>query len=417
MVGLDGVDNLRTLAVSAGELSADNRVRALDLMVNGLAKVVEKAGALSGSLVKTELGSHNPAKSGNLDRVGKDVLTERGAVTKGTESPYKLGVKVVDAGVESSLLSSLTDALVDKRFSLLIELLDAGGVNTAIGDEVLESHASRLATDRVEARENNRLGGIVNDKRNTGNLLKGTDIAPLATNDTALEVIGGNVNGSHRDLAGLVGSAALNRGGNDLPGSFVGLGANILLALAENLSLLANRLRPHAVKKLSVSLLAGKTCDALKLRGVLGLERIEVDLALIKLALKARELMIAAIERLIATIERLLTLHDSALHRLELTLALLLFCLRCLLDGKNLLFGLENSFLLCGFSLVSGLGGDAIGLNLSAFNLRLSRLHLRVGLSGKHCISNSCAYHKANYANDDLDTHTNSSDSRISIIN
>ena len=41
-------------------------------------------------------------------------------------------------------------------------LLDAGGVNAAVGDEVLEGNTGGLTTDRVEARKNDGLGRVVN---------------------------------------------------------------------------------------------------------------------------------------------------------------------------------------------------------------------------------------------------------------
>ena len=109
---------------------------------------------------------------------------------------------------------------------------------------------------------------------------------------------------------------------------------------------------------------------------MLGLKSIQVDFTLVELPLKARELVVAAVESLVSAVERLLTLHDSALHGRKLALALLLLSLGGLLDGENLLLGLKNSFLLCGFCLVGSLGSDAISLELSALNLSLSGLNL-----------------------------------------
>ena len=70
----------------------------------------------------------------------------------------------MDARVEGRLLTGLANALVDQVLGLLVELLDTGGMNATIGDEVLEGHASSLATDGVKARKDNGLRRIVNDE-------------------------------------------------------------------------------------------------------------------------------------------------------------------------------------------------------------------------------------------------------------
>ncbi len=48
VVRLDGVDDLGALAVATCEVGADDGMRALDLVVDGLAEVMQKTGALGG---------------------------------------------------------------------------------------------------------------------------------------------------------------------------------------------------------------------------------------------------------------------------------------------------------------------------------------------------------------------------------
>ncbi len=410
MVRLDGVDDLRALAVATGEVGADDGVRALDLVVDRFAEVVQKAGALGRGLVEAELGGHDAAERGDLDGVREDVLAEGGAVAQRAQGLHELGVQVVDAGVEGGLLAGLADALVDEGLGLLVELLDAGGVDAAVGDEVLERDAGGLAANGVEARQRHGLGGVVDDERDARDLLERADVAPLAADDAALEVVGGDVDGGHRDLAGLVGGAALNGGRDDLAGGLVGLGADVLLALAQNLGLLADGLGAYAVEELGVGFVAGEAGDALELGDALGLEGVEVDLALVELALEAGELVVATVEDVVAAIEGLLALHDATLHVLELALALLLLRLGGLLDGQDLLLGLEDGLLLCVLGLTGGLGADAVGLGLGVLDLGLGGLDLGIGLTGKDRIRDRGAHHKANNANDDF--HTCSSDSK-----
>ncbi len=115
-------------------------------------------------------------------------------------------MQVVDTGIKGSLLASLAHALLNQVGSLVIHLLNAGGVNAAVGDEVLEGNTGGLTTDRVEARKNDGLRRVVDHEVDAGNLLEGPDVATLATDDTALEVIRGN--GTEVTVTSAVWSAA-----------------------------------------------------------------------------------------------------------------------------------------------------------------------------------------------------------------
>ena len=185
MVCLDGVHDLGALAVATGEVGATDGMRALDLVVDSLANVVEKAGTLGGSGIQAQLGGHDSAERGNLYGVREDVLAEGGAVLEGTEGLNDLWVEIMNARVESRLLTGLANALVDQVLGLLVELLDAGGVNATVSDEVLERHTRSLATDGVKAGEDNGLGRVINDEGDTGDLLERADVPTFSTDDAA----------------------------------------------------------------------------------------------------------------------------------------------------------------------------------------------------------------------------------------
>ena len=189
----------------------------------------------------------------------------------------------MDAGIEGSLLASLAHALLNQVGSLVIHLLDASRVNAAVGDEVLEGDTGGLTTDRVEARKNDGLGRVVDHEVDAGNLLKGPDVATLATNDAALEVIRGNMHRGNGNLGSVVGSAALNRQGQDLLGSLMALGANLLLGLANDRGGLVGDLAANLIEKLLVGVPAGKVGDSLELGGLLCAELLELTGALLDL--------------------------------------------------------------------------------------------------------------------------------------
>ena len=57
MMGFDRVDDNGLLAITAGKLGANDSMRTLNIMVDGLAQVVQKTGALGGHNIQTKLGA------------------------------------------------------------------------------------------------------------------------------------------------------------------------------------------------------------------------------------------------------------------------------------------------------------------------------------------------------------------------
>ena len=80
------------LTIAAGKLGADDGMRALDVVIDCLAQVMQQTGALGGHDVQAKLGCHNAAEVGDLEGVLKNVLAKRGAVAQGTEGLDDLGV-------------------------------------------------------------------------------------------------------------------------------------------------------------------------------------------------------------------------------------------------------------------------------------------------------------------------------------
>src|SRR6266511_547609 len=76
-------------------------------------------------------------------------------------------------------------------------LLDPGGVDPAVGHELLQRHACRLPPDGVEAREHHGLGRVVDDEVDPGHRLECPDVPALPADDPALHVL--RREGEHRD--------------------------------------------------------------------------------------------------------------------------------------------------------------------------------------------------------------------------
>ena len=257
----------------------------------------------------------------------------------------------MDTGIEGSLFASLAHALLNQVGGLVIHLLDAGGVNAAVSNKVLEGDTGGLATDRIEARKHDGLGRIIDHEVDAGNLLEGADVATLAADDATLQVVRRYMHRGNGDLGGVIGGAALNRQGQDLLGGLMALGANLLLGLADDRGGLVGNLAANLVEELLVSVLAGQVGDALELRGLLGAELLKLARALLDLASLAGQLVLTLVEGIVTAIEGLLALHHAILERTNLVLTLLVLGLCSLLVLDDLFFSLEQSLFFEGLGL------------------------------------------------------------------
>ena len=87
---------------------------------------------------------------GDLLGVLEHVLAVGGPVLQAPEQLDELGVEVRDAELERRRLALLADLLPELRADLLDDLLDAGRVDAAVHDELLEREPGDLAPDRLE---------------------------------------------------------------------------------------------------------------------------------------------------------------------------------------------------------------------------------------------------------------------------
>ena len=79
MVGGNGVHHPIALAQALADVGADDRMRALHLVVDGLADVMQQAGLARHLDACAHLGRHRGAQVRHLHRVGQHVLAVAGA--------------------------------------------------------------------------------------------------------------------------------------------------------------------------------------------------------------------------------------------------------------------------------------------------------------------------------------------------
>ena len=92
VVAADRVEDDVVFAELAAEVHADVRVAALDLVVHGLADVVEEPAAAGDGAVEAQLVGDDLTEVGQLDRVAEDVLAVAGAVVESAHGLGDLGV-------------------------------------------------------------------------------------------------------------------------------------------------------------------------------------------------------------------------------------------------------------------------------------------------------------------------------------
>src|SRR5258706_1484629 len=222
MVGADRVHDLRGEVVALGDRGADRGVRALDLVVDGLADVVEQPGGLGDLDVGPDLCTDHRREPARLDDVVEDVLAVARPVLEPAEQLDELRRQARDAAFVRGGLAGLTDDQIDLRPGLGHDLLDAAGMDPAVTDELRERDPGYLAANRVEARQDDRFRGVIDDQIDPGRLFERPDVAALATDDPTLHLVVGEMDDRHRVLGRVVGGDALDRGDDDVTSLLVG---------------------------------------------------------------------------------------------------------------------------------------------------------------------------------------------------
>ena len=264
MVGHDGVENVAGFTEFLGQVRADDGVGAFDLVVNGLAKVVEQAGALGPFYVHAQFGGHDAGQGGHFQGVLEHVLGVAGAVLELAEQAHELGVDAVNAAVEGGLLADLTDLDVKFLLALLDDVLNAGGMDTAVGNEALQGHLGDLALERRKGRQDDGLGGVVDDEVDAGGGFQGADVAAFAADDAALHFLGGQGHGGDGLLAHEIAGIALDGQGQDLFPALVGSLLGLHLDLADHAGGLVAGLGLDLVHEALFGLFHGQAGDFLK---------------------------------------------------------------------------------------------------------------------------------------------------------
>ena len=364
MVGHDAVDDLVAFVELLGQLRADGHVSAFHFVVDGLADVMQKTGALGQGHIAAQFGGHDPRQMGNLDGMVQHVLAIAGAVAHAAQQLDQLMMDAVHVGLEDRLLAGLADLVVDLAAGLLDHFLDARGMDAPVSDQLFQRDARNLAADRVKRGDDHGLGRVVDDQVDARRRLQRADIAALAADDAALHVLIGQGDHGDRRLRDMVGGAALNRHRDDVARLLLGLVLGVLLDLAHEHTRVVIRLLLDALHDHILGLFLGHLRDALQLHAALLVKLLRGLLSrlgrgllargeLLSLLRQAVELVLLALQGRFACVEvvrlfveGLLALSDAALAALHLGATVANLAVELILQADNLFLRLKDALLL-----------------------------------------------------------------------
>jgi hypothetical protein len=373
VVAGDGVGDDFVFALLARQLPADDRVAALDLVAYRLADVVQEPRPPGHAHVQPELARHQPGDVAALDRVLEHVLRVTVAVAQLPEQLGELGVGPRQPELVERLVGRLAHGALDLGLRLGHHLFDARRVDAPVGHQLLERQPRHLAPHRVEARDDDGLGRVVDDEVDAGRLLQGANVAPLAADDAPLHFVVRQVHRGDGALLDVVARVALDRDAHHALGPALGLLAG---GVFDRLGL-ARRAPPHLVDELRGQLpprlLAAHARDDLELAPLLAHQLHRLLLFAAHLRLAPGQLRLALGQEPVALDQLAVAPHRLDVARLERPL---LFAQRVVAPRRPLLLRLPPRRL--GVAHLFGLGPRLrLGLRLGALR-QLGRLEPRL---------------------------------------
>ena len=98
----------------------------------------------------------------------------------------------------------LLDLVLDLTLSLVDHFLNAGGVDSSVGNKLFKGNSCHLTSCGVKAGKSDSLGCIVDNKVNACEGFKCPDVASLTSDNTTLHIVIGQGDNGNRSFGNLV---------------------------------------------------------------------------------------------------------------------------------------------------------------------------------------------------------------------
>ena len=265
MVRADGVADLGLLLELLGEAHAQQGVRQVGLFLGHLADIVQEAGALGDLRVQAQFGGHDGADVRDFAGVLQQVLAVGGTVFHAADQADELHGHPMDAEVDAGALAGLEDLVLELLLDLRHDFLDAGRMDAAVDHELVQGQAGDLAADRVEGGQHDGVRGVVHDDFHAGGGLQGADVAALAADDAALDLVIVDREGGDGVLDGRLRGGALDGVDDDALGFLRGVQAGFVDGVVDVGLGLGAGFGLHVLHQLGLGLLGRHPGDGLDL--------------------------------------------------------------------------------------------------------------------------------------------------------
>ena len=246
---------------------------------------------------------------------------------------------------KDGLLAGLADLVVHLALGLFDHLLNARGMDAAVGNQLFQRDARDFAAHRIKGGDDHSLRRIVDNQIHARSRLQRADIAALAADDAALHIVVGQRHYGNRSLGHMVCRALLNGGGNDVAGLFVGLLLGALLDLTHHDGGVVVGVLLHAINEDVLGLVRGHVGHALQLLLLAVVHALRFLLKAFGLLIFFVELLLARFQVVQLLVKLLLALVHATLHAGNLAAAIADFLVQLVLQADDLLLGFQYSFL------------------------------------------------------------------------
>ena len=338
---------------------------------------MQQAGPFGHGGIQPQFGSHHARKERHLQRVVQHVLAVTGAVAQAAQQLHQLVVNAAQAHFQHGALALLLDGGLHFPAGLFHRLLNAGGMNAPVGNELLQRNAGHLPADRLKAGKGDGLWCVVNDQVHAREGFNGPDVPAFPADDPALHLVVGQGNYADGSFRHMVRRAALNGQGDDFPGGMVRLLLGLLLKLPDSHSLLVGQLVFQVVQQVFFCLVHREGRDFFQHVKLALFHSFGLFQPFVGLFVFLVDLVFLALHTLQLFLQAFLLLENAPFLVLNFFAPVVELFFRFVSQAMQFVFAFQYNFLFLSFGGFDGVCHNPLGLLLGGADFRL-RLVLAV---------------------------------------
>src|SRR3989344_3453600 len=127
--------------------------------------------------------------------MNQHILAVGGSELQAAQKSHQPQIEVKTPNLKRRSLAGGFDLSLDVLSNFFDDLLDARGLNSAVGDQLLQSVFGDVPAYRIKGRDHNSARRVVHNDLNPRSPLERPDVAAFAADDLALDFIAGDLDG------------------------------------------------------------------------------------------------------------------------------------------------------------------------------------------------------------------------------